>query len=107
MTTDKLWDAGFLNERERKAHKDAMAQLVEADWKRAFAEAERIRSNSGRRYRFCNNAAWRRARSCIRETPSCGKPVSHRPVSGSLAEHIYARLQVERREAAKAENKKA
>jgi hypothetical protein len=105
MTT-RLWDAKFLQERERDARENAVWRLTEADWKRALAEADRIRSNSGRRYRLCQNPACRRARSCVRDTPNCVKPVSNDATSSPLVEHIYARLQIARREAARAEKKK-
>src|SRR4051794_26800140 len=106
MTTGKLWDAEFLNARERDARDEAVSQLAEADWKRGLAEAERIRANSGRRYRFCKHAARRRARHCGRYTPTCAKPAADAPVYSPLAHHLYEEMQVERRDAAMAEKKK-
>jgi hypothetical protein len=106
MTTSKLWDAEFLAERERDAREAAVWQLAEADWKRALAEADRIRSNSGRRYRLCQNAACRRARSCVRDTPSCVKPASDEAAPSPLVDHLYARLQIARREAARVKKNK-
>lgn len=106
MTSSDLWDAKFLNELERDAREEALDELIEADWKRALAEADRIRSNSGRRYRLCKNAACRRARSCVRDTPTCPKPASDARVYLPLVEHLYANLQIARREAAKAKNRK-
>lgn len=106
MTSSDLWDAKFLNEWKRDARKYPIDQLAEADWKRALAEADRIRSNGGRRYRLCKHAACRRARSCVRDTPTCLKPASAAPVYSPLVEHLYAGLQIARREAAKAKNRK-
>jgi hypothetical protein len=106
MTTTRLWDAKFLNERERDAREEAVWRLAEADWKRALAEADRIRSNGGCRYRLCRNAACRRARSCVRDTPNCLKPASNEAAPSPLVDHLYAKLQIARREAAKAEKKK-
>jgi hypothetical protein len=106
MTTTRLWDAKFLSERERDAREEAVWRLAEADWKRALAEADRIRSNGGCRYRLCRNAACRRARSCVRNTPDCLKPASNEAAPSPLVDHLYAKLQIARREAAKAEKKK-
>lgn len=106
MTTSELWDAKFLRERERDAREAVIWELAEADWKRALAEADRMRSNSGRRYRLCQNPACRRARSCVRDTPTCVKPASDEAAWSPLVDHLYAKLQIARREAARAKKKK-
>lgn len=107
MVKTRQWDEDFLRDREAAEEEAAFAQRCDADRRRAVRQMNHEVSEVLRGFTVCPMRRCRRARRCEADAAEfCraklrgGLPAD---VARRLTDEVYAELQVDRRDAAEAE----
>jgi hypothetical protein len=105
-----IWDAEFIEERERDAQEKVKRTQLDADWNAANAQFAGEMAEHFGCHRTCNSRSCRRARRCTGDAAAClkraGISIPH-DVAYRLIEDIYAETQESRREAEELEQNDA
>ena len=105
-----IWDAEFIEERERNAQENVKRTQFDADWDAANAQFASEMAEHFGCFRACRSRACRRARRCAGNAAACLKRAGISipyDVTYRLVEDIYAETQQSRREAEEAEQSDA